>query len=64
MDKEMAIELRQVEMAIESGKIIIEGINDKNPCDESELIIKNLERALMWSSKLKRKEKNRGIEND
>jgi hypothetical protein len=60
--KEKGVNGCQVDTIIEAAKIMLEGLNDKFPCEENLNAIEKLEAALMWLEDRKKNREARGVE--
>ena len=52
----------QVTTIIEAARIIIEGLNEKFPCDENKLTLQSLGAALHWQAERTKDRLRRGVE--
>lgn len=60
--KENGVNGCQVDSLIETAKLIIEGFNDKFPCDENAHAIVKLKESLLWLEKRRKNRTKRGVE--
>jgi UDP-N-acetylmuramate-alanine ligase len=52
----------QVDTLVDAARIIIEGLNEKYPCEENVNAIKGLKISLAWLKERTKKRKKRGVE--
>lgn len=60
--KEVGVNGCQVDTLIETAKMVLEGFQEKFPCDENAHAISKLHEALEWMSARKRNREARGVE--
>lgn len=60
--KEVGVNGCQVDTMIEVCKKMIEGLNEKFPCQENILVLEHLEQALNWLNIRKKRREQQGIE--
>ncbi len=62
--KENGVNGCQVDTMIEAARLIINGLNEKFPCDENEKALHYLKQALWWMAERKRNREKRGVEGE